>query len=297
MADFVSGSEFDFTVRVSTHTMTVKAGQPISIPVMVGTVKGTPRLIQLTASDWKSAGLSAEVIPPAVWSGKVAQLNIAVPVGTAPGSYLFTVRGSTDGTFKTSNDTITVIVEPETEDKDGDDRRDVQQSDGGQGPNAEPAVSASPAVAKRASLFRSAKKTPARPPSAGQRAVLFAVMFVMIGVLAYYIGTQLRDGSGGSVGTGTGAMAGTYVGTSTFCISSVMGNAPDCGTSNASILIDGGGNVLGPGLFGKINGSSFTGEARPGDGTTFPMTGTFSDGTLTAKHQSSSVTWTITVHK
>ncbi len=297
MGDFVSQSDFDFTVRVSTHTMTVKAGQPISIPVMVGTVKGKPRLIQLTASDWKSAGLSAEIIPPAVWSGKVAQLNIAVPLGTAPGSYLFTVRGSTDGTFKTSNDTITVIVEPETEEKDGDDRKDVQQGDGGQGPNAEPAVSASPAVAKRASLFRSAKKTPARPLPAGQRALFLVIMFVMVGILIYYVSNVLSDGFGSSPGTATGTIAGTYAGTSTFCINSVMGNAPECGTSNASIQIDASGDVLGPGLFGKINGTSFSGEARSGDGKTFPMTGTFTNGTLTAEYRSSSVRWTITVDK
>jgi uncharacterized membrane protein len=43
------------------------------------------------------------------------RLEITTPLGTAPGSYLFTVRGSTDGTFKTSNDSITMIVEPETE--------------------------------------------------------------------------------------------------------------------------------------------------------------------------------------
>jgi hypothetical protein len=298
MGDFVSQSDFDFSVRVSTHTMTVKAGQPISIPVMVGTIKGEPRPITLSTSDWRSAGVSAEIVPSTVPSGRGAALNISVPQGTAPGSYLFTVRGSTEGTFKTSNDTITVIVEPETEEKDAEDRKDVQQSGGGQEPLGEPAVSASSAGAKRAALFRSAKKGPAGPPSAGQRAVLFAVMFVMIGFLAYYIGTQLRDGSGGSVGTGTGTMAGTYVGTSTFCIKSVMGNAPECSTStDPRIQIDSSGNVLGPGLFGKINGTSFSGEARAGDGSTFPMTGTFSSGTLTAKHESSSVTWTITVHK
>lgn len=297
MAGFVSQSEFDFTVRMSTHTMTAKAGQPISIPVMVGTIKGKPRLIKLSTTDWRSAGLSAEIVPSMVPSGKVATLNVTIPVGTAPGSYLFTVRGSTEGTFKTSNDTITVIVEPEREEKDDNGREDPQSKRAGQEANGEAAVSAASAGVGRASLFRSAKKGPARPPSAGQRAVLFAVMFVMVGVLAYYIGTQLRDISGGSVGTGTGTTAGTYVGTSTFCISSVMGNAPECGTSNASIQIDSSGNVLGPGLFGKINGTSFSGEARPGDGTTFPMTGTFSNGTLTAKHQSSSVTWTITVHE
>src|SRR5512137_1162568 len=119
MAAFVPQSDFDFSVRLATHTMTVKAGQPISIPVMVGTIKGKPRPITLSASDWRSAGLSAEIVPSVVLSGRVATLNVTIPPGTAPGSYLFTVRGSTEGTFKTSNDTITVIVEPETEESDG----------------------------------------------------------------------------------------------------------------------------------------------------------------------------------
>jgi hypothetical protein len=48
---------------------------------------------------------------------------------------------------------------------------------------------------------------------------------------------------------------------------------------------------------GKINGASFSGEARTGDGTTFPMTGTYSNGTLTVEHRSSSVTWTITLDR
>jgi len=292
MAAFVPQSDFDFSVRLATHTMTVKAGQPISIPVMVGTMKGKPRPITLSTSDWRSAGLSAEIVPSTVPSGQGAALNVTIPPGTAPGSYLFTVRGATEGTFKTSNDSLTVVVEPETEEKDGDDRKDAQRDQGGQETNEEPAVSASPARVKRAVLFRAAKKAPARPLSAGQRAVFLAIMFVMIGVLIYYVGAQLRTGNGGSAS----GISGTYVGTSTFCINSVMGNDPECGTSNCSIQIDGSGNVLGPVLFGKINGASFSGEADAGNGSTFPMTGTFSNGTLTAQYASSSVSWTITVH-
>ena len=295
MTAFVSQSDFDFSVRMSTHTMTVKAGQQISIPVMVGTIKGTPRLITLSTSDWRSAGLSAEILPSTVSSGKGAALNINIPLGTAPGSYLFTVRGATEGTFKTSNDSITVVVEPETEEKDNQDRQDGGQEQMAPEPQGEPVVSASFAKPKRAALFRSAKKAPARPVPAGQRAVFLAIMFVMIGILAYYIGTTLRTSSGGSAG----GMSGTYAGTSTFCISSVLGGSPECGTSTTpDIQIDSAGDVLGPVLFGKIDdNNSFDGEARTGDGTTFPMAGTFSNGTLTVEYRSSSVTWTITLHK
>ena len=295
MAGFVSMSDFDFSVRLSTHSMTVKAGQTVSVPVTVGTHKGNPRQIALTTSDWRSAGLSAVVSPSSVDSGRMAALKITIPPGTAPGSYLFTVRGSAEGTFKTSNDSITVIVEPENEKTDGDNRQDTLQDQVEQGTDVEPAVSASPAIAKRASPFRSAKKDPARPLPAGQRVLLVFIIIVMVGVLVYYFSTNLGTGFGGSAS----GMSGTYAGTSTFCIASVLGGSPECGTSaTPGIQIDSAGDVLGPVLFGKIDGNgSFGGEARAGDGTTFPMTGTFSNGTLTAEYESSSVTWTITLHK
>jgi hypothetical protein len=295
MADFVPQSEFDFNVRISTHTMTVKAGQTIRIPVILGTLKGQPRDILLSTSDWKSAGLGATVAPSPVRSGLMANLEITIPTGTAPGSYLFTVRGSTEGTFKTSNDSITVNVEPETEEKDADSHQDAPKSQAAQGMGVEPAVSASAAIGRRPSLFRSVKKGPARPVPAGQRVLFIAIMFVMIGVLAYYVGTTLRGTSSGS----SNGMGGTYVGTSTFCISSVLGGSPECGTSaTPEIQIDSAGDVLGPVLFGNIDTSgSFDGEAIAGSGSTFPMTGTFSNGTLSVEYRSNSVTWTITLHK
>ncbi|MBN2099784.1 MAG: hypothetical protein JW753_09330 [Dehalococcoidia bacterium] len=295
MAAFVSQSDFDFSVRLSTYTMTVKAGQPIYVPVIVRTLKGQPRNITLSTSDWRSAGLSATVSPSPVRSGLGANLKITIPVGTAPGSYVFTVRGSTEGTFKTSNDSITVIVEPETEGTEGYDRQDAPQTQAEQGTGVEPAVSASPSIAKRASLFRSAKKSPSRPVPAGQRALFVVIMFIMIGVLIYYLGVQLRTGFSGSAS----GMSGTYAGTSTFCIASVLGGSPECGTSaTPEIQINSAGDVLGLVLFGKIDGNGyFDGEARAGDGTTFPMTGTFSNGILTVDYESSSVSWTITVHK
>src|SRR5512136_1053252 len=198
MAAFVSQSDFDFSVRLSTHTMTVKAGQPIIVPVMVGTLKGQPRNITLSTSDWRSAGLSARVAFSPVLSGRGANLEITIPPGTAPGSYLFTVRGSAEGTFKTSNDSITVIVEPETEETKGDDRHDAPQNQVGQEADVEPAVSASPAIAKRASIFRSAKKGPARPVPAGQRVLFVFIMILMVFVLVYYFWPKLGTGSGGS---------------------------------------------------------------------------------------------------
>ncbi|MDM7999976.1 MAG: hypothetical protein QUS33_08250 [Dehalococcoidia bacterium] len=294
MADFVPLSEFDFSVRLPTHAVTVKAGQQVSVPVMVGGIKGKPRPIMLTVTDWQSAGLNAEILHPVVLSGRVATLNVYVPLGTPPGSYRFTVRGETEETFKTSSDSVTVIVEPEDKGKDEGERGDARQEPGSQASIAQPEASASVVRTKRGVLARSYGKAPARPVPAGRRALLVAIMFVMAGVLAYYIGTQLRTG----VGSSAGGIAGTYVGTSTFCISSVMGGAPECGTSKTpGIQIDSAGDVLGPVLFGKIEDGNFRGEARTGDGTTFPMTGDLSGGTLRVSYTSSSVTWTITLQK
>ena len=300
MAGFVSLTEFDFAVRLPTHTVTVKAGQPVTVPIMVETLKGTSRTITLTASDWRSMGLTATIAPPTVESGTIAQLQVAVPPGTPPGNYLFTVRGDAAGTYKTSNDTLTVIVTPEAEQKGNDSGSgDTGQADPGAGGG--PAVAAPPVRAKRAVFGGVARKAPARPMSPGQRAILFVAMFCLVGLLIWAFVNIFTGLSGGSLGGVGGGSAGTYTGTSTFCMASVMGNAPSCGTSDCTLQIDASGNVTTPGvtgggLTGKISGSSFSGTASA-NGSTFPMTGTFSNGTLTAGYEGTSVTWTIRVSK
>ena len=298
MAGFVSQSDFDFSVRLPTHTVTVKAGQPVSVPIMVENLKGTPRPITLTASDWKSAGLAASIALPVVQSGTITELQVTVPPGTAPGSYLFTVRGAAEGTFKTSNDSLTVIVTPEAEQK-GDGPADGSGDEAPAGSSGEPAVAAAPAAGKRAVFGGLAKKAPARPMSPGQRAVFLVAMFCLVGVLIWAFVNILPGYSSGSSDGGSSGAAGNYTGTSTFCINSVMGNSPQCGTSSCTLRIDSAGNVSDPqygAVTGKISGSTFTGQASA-NGSTFPMSGTFSNGTLTAEYRGSSVTWTITVRK
>ncbi len=128
MVPFVSQPDFDFRVYASTRTVTVKAGQTVAVPIAVQAVKGDPRPIVLTASDWsRSAGLRANIIPSTVPSGGAATLHVTVPAGAPAGSYFYTVRGDAEGTFKTSNDTVTVVVAPDEEAGDGrglrEDRR------------------------------------------------------------------------------------------------------------------------------------------------------------------------------
>lgn len=301
MAAFVSQTDFDFSVRLPTHTVAVKAGQPVSVPIMVENLRGAPRPITLTASDWRSAGLAATIALPTVPSGTMTSLQITVPPGTAPGSYLFTVRGTVDGTFKASNDSVTVIVEPEGQPKD-DGPGDGSRGEGQPGAGEPAAAAAPPAAGKRAAFGGVARKAPARPMSPGQRALFLVAMFALVGLLIYAFVNILPGYSSGSLGGGggSGVAAGTYTGTSTFCINSVMGNAPECGTSSCTLAIDAAGNVSTPGttggLTGKISGSTFTGSASA-NGSTFPMSGTFSNGTLNAEYRSSSVTWTIKVSK
>ncbi len=295
MAAFVLKSEFDFSVRLPTHMVTVKPGQPVSVPIMVENLKGTPRPIALTASDWKSAGLTATIALPIVQSGTITQLQVTVPPGTAPGSYLFTVMGTAEGTYRTSNDTLTVIVTPDAEQK-GDDSNSGDAGQAEPGTGAEPAGAVPPVRGKRAVFGGLAKKAPARPMSPGQRALVFVAMFCLVGMLIWAFVNIFSGYSSGSLGGGGGGTAGSYTGTSTFCINSVMGNAPECGTSSCTLQIDAAGNVSGPGLTGKISGSTFSGQASA-NGSTFPMSGTFANGTLSAEYRGSSVTWTISVRK
>ena len=300
MAAFVSQSAFDFSVRLPTHSVAVKPGQPVSVPIMVENLKGTPRPIALTASDWQSMGLTAAITQPTLQSGMITQLQVTVPPGTPPGSYLFTVRGDAAGTYKTSNDTLTVTVLPDGE-QQGDDSGSGDTGRADPGGGGVPAVAAPPARAKRAVFGGVARKAPARPMSPAQRGLFIVAVFAMTGLLIWAFVNIFTGLSGGSLGGGGGATAGTYTGTSTFCINSVMGNPPECGTSSCTLAIDAAGNVTTPGvtgggLTGKISGSSFSGQASA-NGSTFPMTGTFSDGTLTAGYDGTSVTWTIRVSR
>ncbi len=108
--------DFDFKVHMSVHTVAARPGQTVAVPVAVQAVKGGPQPVVLTASDWsRSAGLRADIAPSTVASGGSAVLYVAVPAGAPAGSYFYTVRGDAEGTFKTSNDTVTVVVAPEEE--------------------------------------------------------------------------------------------------------------------------------------------------------------------------------------
>ena len=294
MIGFVPESEFDFSVHIFIHVVAVKPGQSASIPVLVEIVRGMPRPILLTTSDWRSAGLSAEIIPSIVPSGGIATLNVTVPANAAPGSYPFTVRGEIKGggTFKTSNDSVTVIVEPEEK---KEERKEEQKNPDESRPE-QPAIKISKAQASRRFPSPSTKARARGAPNAARKMGGIIVIVAVLGFTGWYV-SQLYIGSDDGSFSDSGTA--TYTGPSTFCINSAMGGAPECSTSYASVQIDSSGDVLGPVLFGKINyaNDAFSGEAHTQDGTNFPMTGTFSDGTLTAQYTSNSVSWTIELHR
>ena len=289
--------DFDFSVRVSTHAVSATPGQSIQIPAMVQLHRGVPKPVILTVStSWASAGIVAQIIPPTVTPapGAMATLHIVVSANTPPGSYMVAVRAETSGTFKTSEDTVTVVVTPSKEPPENNDGE-------GDGETPETPASPIPAVAAAPLLARKA-----RPVSPGQRSPkpqqhrppvvmrLFFMLMLALGMGVIFYSVSQYSGSSNDSGS---SAADTYVGTQTFSINSVLGNAPQSSTGAASVQIDSSGNVLGPVLFGKITNGSFTGEARTQDGTTFPMTGTLSGGTFQASYHSSGPNWTWTLYK
>ena len=120
---------FDFKISFDNHVVLLAPGKQISVRVKVDKIRGGRQPVMLNVStNWESMGLVAWINPPALvpdpqWT---ATMMIRASATTPPNSYLFTVRGSAEGTFNTSEDAITVIVDPEAEQKE--DEKDYSQS-------------------------------------------------------------------------------------------------------------------------------------------------------------------------
>ena len=293
---FVPEWDFDFKVIIPTHIVSTKPGNSVSTQVLVKNVRGEPRSIHLTVGNQGASGVSARIVPSRVESGGTATLVVGVSSDASPGRYQFTVRGELGGTatFKTSNDTFTVIVEKEREDES-----DKKESKGHEAHRKQTNRPQFFAKARPTVIHTSKSRTRYHPrPVRWLAPILLTALFVAVAVpivlnLTHYLSST------SSPGATPGPGIETYVGSSTFCAVSIIGNPPECATANDAVVnIDSNGNVLGPVLFGKITSGSFTGEAHTQSGDVFPMTGTFSNGILTAQHRSSSgsVTWTIILH-
>ena len=292
---FVPEWDFDFKVIIPIHVASVKPGNSVSTQVLVKNVRGEPRSIHLTVGNQGASGVSARIVPSRVESGGTATLIVVVSSDASPGRYQFTVRGELGGTatFKTSNDTFTVIVEKEKEDES-----DKKESKGHEAHRKQANRPQFFAKARPAIIHTSKSPTRYHPrPARWLAPILLTALFVAVAIPVVLNLMPLL--SSGSPGVTTSPGVETYVGSSTFCAVSIIGNPPECATANDAIVhIDSSGNVLGPVLFGKITSGSFTGEAHTQSGDVFSMTGTFSNGVLTAQHRSSSgsVTWTIILH-
>lgn len=115
---------FDFKVTMGEHIVTIIPGGKTVVPVFFNLIRGKPQTLDLDVNtNWESMGLSAKIVfnftaPMPQWKGN---LFIESSKTTPPGSYLFTVRASAKGTFHTSEDAVTVIVEQKEKKKEKTD--------------------------------------------------------------------------------------------------------------------------------------------------------------------------------
>lgn len=291
-----SNRDFDFAVRTPEPVITLSPGQASSVPVAVQAVRGQPQPVNLiVATNWGGAGIAAQVTPGIVTppSG-AATLHIVVSAATPPGSYMIGVQGSIQGTFRTSEAMVTVVVKP-PEQKQG---KEQNTADSAPTPKPAQVLKSTPAPGQ----LRTKPQRTARPGAIRQLGGFLTAIVVLgvVGYMLYYLDTQydiLGIFNSSPPAETASYSVGAYEGTQTFTIYSALTGKPDSATGAASVQIDSDGNVLGPVLFGKINNGVFTGEARTKDGTVFPMNGNFSNGVLSAQYKSNSVSWVWTLRK
>jgi hypothetical protein len=282
--------EFDFSVRVSTHVVTAMPGGSIAVPAMVELVRGEPQPVTLTvATNWASAGITAQIIPSTVVPGamSMAVLHITVSPTTPPGSYMLAVRGETSGTFKTSQDMVTVVVEPEKkeEKKDQDKKDNVQKGKKPFSSKAQPG---------RGRIYKTRPSMRTHPGRSRSLGKIMAGLFVAVtlGVLAYAWGYyQVHPFNSNSLGSFEGTYnavvttvtpAGTTSGPGTFMVTNGYVSDPG-GTFTGTI--DANGNFTGTTIVSQ-------------GGLPITMTGTFSlNGSFTIYGHSGTVSQTVVAHK
>jgi len=101
-------SEFDFDVDVDPVSVSVVQGGTATPLVTVRLVRGTAENVALTVTKWQN--INAYITNPTVTPTETTTLTIETSCDTPPDNYLFTVRGETSGTFRTSVDSVNVQV-------------------------------------------------------------------------------------------------------------------------------------------------------------------------------------------
>ena len=284
--------QFDFSVNASEPVISAAPGQVIITSVTVDLIRGNPQPVTLVvATDWGSAGVFAQIIPPTVLPPSTATLNITVSPNTPPGSYMFAVRGDTQGTFASSEAMVTVVVTPNPNPN--------QQGGGGGQQNTPPLPPPPIPPSRRARPGRPAypkkvKTVPQGKTTRGQKLVAATIVVAALLIAASVSGVFKDLGNlGGSNGT-TASGTTTYYGTLVSCIGNECASGP-----TPYVQVDSSGDVHGPVIFGKITNGVFTGQANTADGV-LPMAGTLSsDGTFTVHLNplSSSHSWTWTMYR
>src|SRR5208283_2414036 len=242
--------------------------------------------------DWETghvSGLIAQVIPPTVTPGGMVMLHIVVSANTPPGSYHFTLRGETQGTFKTSEDTVTVVVQPSPKSHGNNNNQPKNET-------SQTSSAPLPVTKAQATVSSQASKKARQNKHGVVRGLVAAIVVLAVVGTVLYISRNIFHNDINSLTPSGSPTTTTYAGTQTFTIYSALGGAPETSTGAASVQVDSSGDVLGPVLFGKVTNGVFTGQAQTSDGTVTPMTGTLSDGNFTASYQSSSHSWIWNLH-
>ncbi|MDO8490256.1 MAG: hypothetical protein Q7S47_02455 [bacterium] len=183
--------EFDYSVRLNEHVVTALPGQVVNVPVVVTLDRGETHPVLLTVStNWGSAGLIAQIIPPMLSPNPAGSATMVIGVSetTLPGSYFFTIRGETEGTFSTSQDAVTVNVLPKSkENEKKQENQNSQQQPQGQpepGPGVNAAASASNPPPPEQPQLPPAEAIPAAASAGGGVATGILNAIVFFGTLA-----------------------------------------------------------------------------------------------------------------
>jgi hypothetical protein len=278
---------FDFSVRVSSHVVAVIQGGSLEIPVMVELDKGQPQPVTLTvATNWASVGISANIIPQTVvpvGATAMALLNITVSPNTPPGSYMIAVRGETSGTFKTSEDMVTVVVKP----RDHPSRREENPKEQPQNPvKASSKASKGPPPPRPS--YSGSKIKPGRPSrgSIGRRLAGGAFMGIIMSVIIYAaVSSSFNIAGGGGGGSQTWEIwstsgqqyaNATVDGSGNFTAFGWTGYAPGIGNYAINII---NGRMSGTSMTFEIT-ASYTGSGQNIYGTAYgTMDDAFPNGT------------------
>ncbi|MFA5831691.1 MAG: hypothetical protein WC878_07760 [Candidatus Paceibacterota bacterium] len=118
---------FDFKIRFGKHIVNLVPGEQITVKFFVERLRGSGTVSLSANTQWEAAGLTAKVIPNLLsldTQGWEAVIMIRASLDAKPGSYLFTVRGETRGTFHTSKDAVMVVVTDKKDRKRDEDEED-----------------------------------------------------------------------------------------------------------------------------------------------------------------------------